>query len=141
MRFAPRPGFQIAFINVQRYSLPNSKITPKENQLASNVVKEASCLGKLITHQLEQRNGNRRLENLPQSIWSRRPGICHSTAREAQVLALLVLHTYSYSYPAPTSGHGFRMKSGGGVLCVAALSLVSGLCLLGVYESYKVSTS
>ncbi|KAL3133425.1 hypothetical protein ABBQ38_007292 [Trebouxia sp. C0009 RCD-2024] len=30
-----------------------------------------------------------------------------------------------------------NMKSGGGVLCVAALQLVVGLVLLGIYEGYK----
>lgn len=29
------------------------------------------------------------------------------------------------------------MKSGGGVLCVSGLSLICGLCLLGIYEGYK----
>jgi len=29
------------------------------------------------------------------------------------------------------------MRSGGGVLCIAALQLVVGLCLLGLYEGYK----
>lgn len=31
-----------------------------------------------------------------------------------------------------------NMKSGGGVLCVAALQLIVGLVLLGIYEGYKV---
>ena len=31
-----------------------------------------------------------------------------------------------------------NMKSGGGVLCIAALQLVVGLVLLGIYEGYKV---
>ena len=31
-----------------------------------------------------------------------------------------------------------NMKSGGGVLCIAALQLVVGLILLGIYEGYKV---
>lgn len=30
------------------------------------------------------------------------------------------------------------MKSGGGVLCIALLQLVVGMCLLGIYEGYKV---
>ncbi|GMH43859.1 hypothetical protein BSKO_11793 [Bryopsis sp. KO-2023] len=30
------------------------------------------------------------------------------------------------------------MKSGGGVLCISSLQLVVGLCLLGIYEGYKV---
>lgn len=30
------------------------------------------------------------------------------------------------------------MKSGGGVLCIAMLQVVVGLCLLGIYEAYKV---
>jgi len=30
-----------------------------------------------------------------------------------------------------------RMRSGGGVLCIAALQLLVGLCLLGLYEGYK----
>mmetsp|Transcript_10888 Transcript_10888/g.30836 ORF Transcript_10888/g.30836 Transcript_10888/m.30836 type:complete len:179 (-) Transcript_10888:104-640(-) len=29
------------------------------------------------------------------------------------------------------------MKSGGGVLCVATLQLLVGICLLGIYEGYK----
>ena len=29
------------------------------------------------------------------------------------------------------------MRSGGGVLCIAALQLVVGLSLLGLYEGYK----
>ena len=31
-----------------------------------------------------------------------------------------------------------NMKSGGGVLCIAALQLAVGLILLGIYEGYKV---
>eukprot|EP01025_Chloroclados_australasicus_P005863 TRINITY_DN1187_c0_g1_i1.p1 TRINITY_DN1187_c0_g1~~TRINITY_DN1187_c0_g1_i1.p1 ORF type:complete len:220 (+),score=9.68 TRINITY_DN1187_c0_g1_i1:78-662(+) len=30
-----------------------------------------------------------------------------------------------------------RVQSGGGVLCIATLQLVVGLCLLGIYEGYK----
>ncbi len=30
------------------------------------------------------------------------------------------------------------MQSGGGVLCIASLQVVVGLCLLGIYEGYKV---
>lgn len=30
------------------------------------------------------------------------------------------------------------MKSGGGVLCMSALQVVTALCLLGIYEGYKV---
>lgn len=33
---------------------------------------------------------------------------------------------------------GLAMKSGGGVLCIALLQLVVGMCLLGIYEGYKV---
>mmetsp|Transcript_21518 Transcript_21518/g.38332 ORF Transcript_21518/g.38332 Transcript_21518/m.38332 type:complete len:178 (-) Transcript_21518:100-633(-) len=29
------------------------------------------------------------------------------------------------------------MRSGGGVLCVATLQLIVGICLLGIYEGYK----
>eukprot|EP01023_Acetabularia_acetabulum_P002477 TRINITY_DN1100_c0_g1_i1.p1 TRINITY_DN1100_c0_g1~~TRINITY_DN1100_c0_g1_i1.p1 ORF type:complete len:196 (-),score=24.43 TRINITY_DN1100_c0_g1_i1:489-1076(-) len=30
-----------------------------------------------------------------------------------------------------------RVQSGGGVLCIAALQLIVGLCLLGIYEGFK----
>eukprot|EP00892_Ulva_mutabilis_P004810 jgi/Ulvmu1/2700/UM014_0156.1 len=30
-----------------------------------------------------------------------------------------------------------NMKSGGGVLCMSALQVVTALCLLGIYEGYK----
>jgi hypothetical protein len=29
------------------------------------------------------------------------------------------------------------MRSGGGVLCIAAAQLLLGMCLLGIYEGYK----
>eukprot|EP01024_Parvocaulis_polyphysoides_P053974 TRINITY_DN5420_c1_g1_i1.p4 TRINITY_DN5420_c1_g1~~TRINITY_DN5420_c1_g1_i1.p4 ORF type:complete len:193 (+),score=13.51 TRINITY_DN5420_c1_g1_i1:54-632(+) len=32
-----------------------------------------------------------------------------------------------------------KVQSGGGVLCIAALQLVVGLCLLGIYEGYKTN--
>eukprot|EP01023_Acetabularia_acetabulum_P025744 TRINITY_DN24574_c0_g1_i1.p1 TRINITY_DN24574_c0_g1~~TRINITY_DN24574_c0_g1_i1.p1 ORF type:complete len:191 (+),score=15.90 TRINITY_DN24574_c0_g1_i1:86-658(+) len=32
-----------------------------------------------------------------------------------------------------------KVQSGGGVLCIAALQLVVGLCLLGIYEGYKAN--
>lgn len=31
-----------------------------------------------------------------------------------------------------------QMKSGGGVLCMSALQAVAALCLLGIYEAFKV---
>lgn len=34
-----------------------------------------------------------------------------------------------------------EMKSGGGVLCMSALQVVAALCLLGIYEAFKVSAS
>lgn len=42
--------------------------------------------------------------------------------------------------PAPDTVHtsNNKMKSGGGVLFIAAAQLVVGLSLLGIYEGYKV---
>jgi hypothetical protein len=40
----------------------------------------------------------------------------------------------------PGSGKGrFRLMSGGSVLLIAASQLIVGLCILGIYEGYKVS--
>jgi len=38
----------------------------------------------------------------------------------------------------PGSKGGFRMMSGGSVLLIAAAQLIVGLCILGIYEGYKV---
>lgn len=39
----------------------------------------------------------------------------------------------------PGSAKGrFRLMSGGSVLLIAASQLIVGLCILGIYEGYKV---
>jgi hypothetical protein len=42
------------------------------------------------------------------------------------------------SGPAANGRGRFRMMSGGSVLLIAAAQLIVGLCLLGIYEGYKV---
>eukprot|EP00882_Tetradesmus_deserticola_P005835 GHRQ01006142.1.p1 GENE.GHRQ01006142.1~~GHRQ01006142.1.p1 ORF type:complete len:212 (+),score=82.53 GHRQ01006142.1:173-808(+) len=45
---------------------------------------------------------------------------------------------FEVSGPGKSSGGALRvMRSGGGVLCIAAAQLLVGLCLLGLYEGYK----
>lgn len=39
---------------------------------------------------------------------------------------------------AGTARFAMALKSGGGVLCIAALQILVGICLLGIYEAFKV---
>ena len=51
----------------------------------------------------------------------------HSTMRRLEV-----------SGPSGAGVKRFRMMSGGSVLLIAASQLIVGLCIMGIYEGYKV---